>query len=51
MREDNQNPSFTNVLLTKKTKSLGTKADQALCFHRSEFNALAAETDKSDHGS
>lgn len=26
MREDNQNPSFTNVLLTKKTKSLGTKA-------------------------
>ena len=26
MREDNQNPSFTNVLLNKKTKSLGAKA-------------------------
>ena len=26
MRIDNQNPSFTNVVLTKSTKSLGTKA-------------------------
>ena len=26
MRVDNQNPSFTNVLLTKSTKSLGAKA-------------------------
>ena len=50
MREDNQNPSFTNVLLTKN-KITWHKSGQALCFHRSEFNALAAETDKSDHGS
>ena len=26
MRIDNQNPSFTNVNLTKSTKTLGTKA-------------------------
>ena len=26
MRIDNQNPSFTNVKLTKKTKTLGTRA-------------------------
>ena len=26
MRIDNQNPSFTNVTLTRKTKSLGAKA-------------------------
>lgn len=32
MREDNQNPSFTNVILTRKTKSLGAKAVKLYSF-------------------
>ena len=32
MREDNQNPSFTNVLITRKTKSLGAKAVKLYSF-------------------
>lgn len=32
MRDDNQNPSYTNVVLTKKTKSLGAKAVRLYSF-------------------